>query len=48
MATVGVGPQSTLGRMSAGRKERSALRCGANRSVDDEERGVSVKRNEAR
>jgi hypothetical protein len=34
--------------MRAGRKERRALRCGANRSVDDEQRGVSVERNEAR
>ena len=47
-ATVGVGPQSTLGSMRAGRKDRSALRWGAKSFGADELRGVSVERNEAR
>jgi hypothetical protein len=48
LATVGVGPQSVAGRMSAGRNARRALRCGAKRVGVDEHNGVNEERNFAR
>jgi len=43
--TVGVGPQSTGGRMRAGRKESRDCRCGANKMGCVDVNGVNVERN---
>jgi hypothetical protein len=47
-ATVGVGPQSALGRIKAGRKVRSSWRCGAKTLGAAVQRGVRVERKAAR
>lgn len=44
LPTVGVGPQSTAGRISDGRKPRSVWRCGEKRMGCDEQSGVRVDR----